>query len=191
MGCVCAFRWRIRRRVHRRIRQHTRWHIRWHICWQCAMLRQFVLTQHFIDMVWVSKTAIQCPSSICNFAYIASSPDPAGRLRAHFNNIKVRDAEHESYFQKPFCVLCGDVISSKTRKGLWKSDMNKHWLVTHSAEFAESVDRNSKEERVMRISHEASTTELTRCTGHCAYSIAVPAGKVVQRMASRVHPRRG
>lgn len=100
-------------------------------------------------MVWVSKTAIQFPSSTCNFAYIASSPDPAGRLRSHFNNIKVRDAEHESYFRKPFCVFCGDVITPKTRKGLWKSDMNKHELVTHSAEFVESVERHDQQERVM------------------------------------------
>jgi hypothetical protein len=100
-------------------------------------------------MVWVSKTAILCPSSTCNFAYIASSPDPAGRLRNHFNNLKVRDAEHESYFQKPFCVFCGDVIVSKTRKGLWKSDMNKHWLISHSTEFAESAERHDRQERVI------------------------------------------
>jgi hypothetical protein len=31
---------------------------------------------------------------------------------------KVREAEHESFFQKPFCVFCGNIILARTRKGL-------------------------------------------------------------------------
>jgi hypothetical protein len=99
-------------------------------------------------MIYVSKSAIQCPSRSCGFAYFASSPDPAGKLRSHFNNFKVRDAEHDAFFQNPFCVFCGNVIISKTRKGLWKSDMNKHWLITHSAEFVEAVEQHGKQEMV-------------------------------------------
>jgi hypothetical protein len=77
-------------------------------------------------MVHVSKTAIKCPSSNCGFAYFASGPDLAGKLRNHFNNFKKRDAEHDSFFKKPSYVFCRDVILSKTRKGLWKSVMNQH-----------------------------------------------------------------
>jgi hypothetical protein len=95
-------------------------------------------------MVFVSKSAIQCPSKSCRFAYFALSPDPAVKLRNHFNNFKVRNTEHNSFFQKPFCVFCGDVIMSKTRKGLWKSDINKHWLINHSNEFVEAVEQHDR-----------------------------------------------
>jgi hypothetical protein len=70
------------------------------------------------EVVRISRSAIQCPSSTCNFAYFASSPDPVGKLRSHFNDFKVRDEEHESFFQKPSYVICSKVIASKTRKGL-------------------------------------------------------------------------
>jgi hypothetical protein len=99
-------------------------------------------------MVCVSKSAIKCPSPSCDFAYFASGHDPAGKLRNHFNNLKVRDAEHDSYFKKPFCVFCGNVILSKTRKGLWKSGMNKHWLLGHSTEFAELEEHHDNQEMV-------------------------------------------
>ena len=99
-------------------------------------------------MVFTTKSAIQCPSQSCNFAYFASSPDPSGTLRNHFNNFKIRDADHESFFRTPCCVFCGAVITSKTRKGLWKSDMNKHWLITHSDKFAEAVEQHDRPEMV-------------------------------------------
>ncbi|KAB8257970.1 hypothetical protein BDV32DRAFT_126484 [Aspergillus pseudonomiae] len=102
-------------------------------------------------MVYVSKYAIECPSRSCDFAYFASCPDPAGKLRSHFNNLKTRDAEHEKFFQKPSCVFCGNVIESKTRKGLWKSQMNKHWLIDHSDKFAESIGHQPKEMEVALI----------------------------------------
>ncbi|GMG37765.1 unnamed protein product [Aspergillus oryzae] len=89
-------------------------------------------------MVYISKSAIKCPSRSCDFAYFASYPDPAGKLRSHFNNLKNRDVEHEEYFQKPSCLFCGKIIVSKTRKGLWKSEMNKHWLIDHPDKFGES-----------------------------------------------------
>lgn len=123
-------------------------------------------------MVFVSKSAIQCPSPSCNFAYFASSPDPAGKLRNHFNNFKSRDAEHESYFQKPFCVFCSKVIVSKTRKGLWKSDMNKHWLVDHSTEFAEPEEHHERQEMVSPMSSRV-TVILTKSTGDCSHPVAV------------------
>jgi hypothetical protein len=55
----------------------------------CLLLLSFSLPQtcrRFLTekMVCVSKSAIQCPSSTCNFAYFTSSRDPAGRLRYHF-----------------------------------------------------------------------------------------------------------
>jgi hypothetical protein len=128
----------------------------------------------------VFLNAIQCPSSTCNFAYFASSPDPAGRLRNHFNNFKVRDAEHESFFQKPFCVFCGNIILARMRKGLWKSDMNKHWLITHSTEFAESVEQHDKQETVNTISHRMVILALTRITEDCTHSFAIAAGETVE-----------
>ncbi|OBT81710.1 hypothetical protein VE02_10144 [Pseudogymnoascus sp. 03VT05] len=111
-------------------------------------------------MVCVSKSAIQCPLPSCNFAYFASSPNPAGKLRNYFKNFKTRDAEQESYFQKPFCVFCSKVIVSKTRKGLWKSNMNKHWLIDHSTELAEPEEHHERQE--MEIAVILSPSQLQR-----------------------------
>jgi hypothetical protein len=41
-----------------------------------------------------------------------------------------------------YCIFCGNVILTKTRKGLWKTGMNKHWLLNHSEEFAEAEDHD-------------------------------------------------
>ena len=130
-------------------------------------------------MVFTSKVAIECPSSTCKFAYFASSPDPAGKLRNHFNNIKVRDAEHDAFFQKPLCVFCGIVIASKTRKGLWKTDMNKHWLITHSAEFAEEIEEHGKQEKVTPLPM-TEANGLTRSTGDCSHPFPIAARKAIK-----------
>jgi hypothetical protein len=127
-------------------------------------------------MVVTTKSAIQCPSKNCVFAYFASSPDPAGKLHNHFNNLKVRDAEHELFFQKPHCVFCGDVIVSKTRKGLWKSGMNRHWLLSHSADFTEVEERRGTQ----GIVHNCSSSLwrgviVTRIIGDCRHVIAIGA----------------
>ncbi|KAL5353530.1 hypothetical protein ACLOAV_001567 [Pseudogymnoascus australis] len=140
-------------------------------------------------MVFVSKSAIQCPSPSCNFAYFASSPDPAGKLRNHFNNFKSRDGEHESYFQKPFCVFCSKVIVSKTRKGLWKSDMNKHWLVDHSTEFAEPEEHHERQE--MDIAVILSPSQLQRLANEWQLEYELGEGDLIIRKGRATHLSRG
>jgi len=71
-----------------------------------------------------------------------------GNFGVTSTNLKVRDADHDSFFQKPFCVFCGDVTILKTRNGLLKSGMNKHWLLSHAAEFAGHEDGRGQEEMV-------------------------------------------
>ncbi|KFY66559.1 hypothetical protein V497_00857 [Pseudogymnoascus sp. VKM F-4516 (FW-969)] len=158
----------------------------------------------FVGMACVSKYAIQCPSPSCNFAYFASSPDPAGKLRNHFNNFKSRDAEHESYFQKPFCVFCSKVIVSKTRKGLWKTDMNKHWLVDHSTEFAEPEEHHERQEMVspmasgvtiltkaQEIAVILSPSQLQRLANEWQLEYELDEGDVIIRKGRATHLRRG
>lgn len=126
-------------------------------------------------MVFISKAAIRCPTPHCDFAYFASSPDPAGKLRSHFNNFKVRDSDHNSFFQEPFCVFYKDVIISKTRKGLWKSGMNKHWLLSHATEFAEQEDSHGQEEMVSVYWTTALMDHVDNSTEDCRNAFAVAA----------------
>ena len=111
-----------------------------------------------VVMVHVSKIALQCPATSCDFAYFARTPDPSARLRNHFNNLKKRDSEHEAFFQNPICLFCGKKIQSKSRKGLWKRDMNKHWIIDHANEFVEDIRDTGQEEIVSKAHLEHTVT---------------------------------
>ena len=155
-------------------------------------------------MGFVSKTVIQCPSPSCDFAYFALSPDPAGKLRNHFNNLKVRDAEHDKYFRNPFCVFCEKIIFSKTRKGLWKSGMNKHWLLSHSAEFTEVQEQPSEHKVISTCLHRRnkevnkgkeiavilSPSQLERLTDEWQLEYELEEGDLITRNGRATHLRR-
>ncbi|KFY31310.1 hypothetical protein V493_01222 [Pseudogymnoascus sp. VKM F-4281 (FW-2241)] len=131
----------------------------------CKSLSVVLFVGVFVGMVFVSKSAIQCPSPSCNFAYFASSPDPAGKLRNHFNNFKSRDAEHESYFQKPFC------------------------LVDHSTEFAEPEEHHERQE--MEIAVILSPSQLQRLANEWQLEYELDEGDLIIRKGRSTHLSRG
>ncbi|KFY68712.1 hypothetical protein V496_00856 [Pseudogymnoascus sp. VKM F-4515 (FW-2607)] len=106
----------------------------------------------FICMVFVSKSAIQCPSPSCNFAYFASSLDPAGKLRNHFNNFKSRDAEHESYFQKPFCDIAVILSPSQLQR------LANEWQLEYELGEGDLIIRKG------RATHLSRGMVIARCT---------------------------
>ena len=106
---------RDRRHIHRRSRGHTSWSIldciRGGICWRIHRRDSpsFLNPLSMINqtMVHISRKAIQCPSSTYDFAHFALLPDSAGKLRNHFNSLKVRDSKHDAFFRSPVSVPCG------------------------------------------------------------------------------------
>ena len=76
----------IRRRIRQRICRQIRGQIH---RTRHLLLPHYILFQ--FPMVNVSKTAIKCPSSNYGFPYFTSGPDPADKLRNHFNNFKKCD----------------------------------------------------------------------------------------------------
>jgi hypothetical protein len=188
--CLSHMWRRIHRHIRRQIRRRTRRRLSSANFW-AKSCSSFSAALHLLDplvvkMVYVSKSAIQCPSKSCGFAYFASSPDPAGKLRSHFNNFKIRDVEHDAFFQNPFCVFCGNAIMFKTRKGLWKSDINKHWLITHSAEFVEAVEQHGKQEMVSSKAFRMIHDWINNSAGDYSPSLAIRIGKAIARMAARI-----
>ena len=178
-------------------------HILERICWQArgrirgrahrrAAIHILVLPQWIIKLKrWsVSKSAIRYPSANFDFACFASSLDLAGKLWNHFNNVKVRYAEYDKLFQRPFCPFCENFVVPKTRRGLWKSGMSKHWSLSHAAEFVDAQEYQDRQELVSQCP-QMICSEADKRESDCSHSITIATRKARQWMATRIWIRWG